>query len=167
MRLSPQPIDPWLPQVAETFAFSLDEEGHVVAPVQPDAAAGSAGGSAPAAAAAEQKGGGGKGGVLQPLSQLARLDTCVTVVDASNLLDNMESLQTLKVGCGCQCVSSVCFNTPSGAVSRGRQGLASMCATFCVRRVRSCRSGMARARWRLRTTATWPTLCWTRSSLPT
>ncbi len=34
---------------------------------------------------------------LLPLAQLARLDTCVTVVDASNLLDNLHSLQTLRV----------------------------------------------------------------------
>ena len=35
--------------------------------------------------------------VGEALGDLARLDTCVTVVDASNLLDNLHSLQTLKV----------------------------------------------------------------------
>lgn len=37
-------------------------------------------------------------------AQLARLDTCVTVVDASNLLDNMLSLQTLKVELNILCL---------------------------------------------------------------
>jgi hypothetical protein len=66
-------------QVAETFAFGVDASGKAVAPggADPDAD--------PAAPA------------TTPLSELARLDTCVTVVDASNLLDNLHSLQTLKV----------------------------------------------------------------------
>ena len=38
----------------------------------------------------------------QPLSSLARLDTCVTVVDAAQLVDNLHSLQTLKVWRGCR-----------------------------------------------------------------
>ncbi len=47
---------------------------------------------------------GGDGVALRAarLSDVARLDTCVTVVDAANLLANMTSLQTMRVrGCGC------------------------------------------------------------------
>lgn len=42
--------------------------------------------------------GGTHAGAVRPLRELARLDTCVTVVDAASLLENMHSLQTLKVG---------------------------------------------------------------------
>ncbi|MEW5311596.1 MAG: hypothetical protein WDW38_003296 [Sanguina aurantia] len=57
-------------QVAETFTFALPgASGEEAAPAAPG---------------------------LPSLSDVARLDTCVTVVDASNLLFNLHSLQTLK-----------------------------------------------------------------------
>jgi hypothetical protein len=74
-------------QVAETFAFGVDASGKAVAP--PEAGHGPADPAAPA---------------TRLLSDLARLDTCVTVVDASNLLDNLHSLQTLKVCTRVWCV---------------------------------------------------------------
>jgi hypothetical protein len=80
MRLTPLMCCPFW-QVAETFAFGVDASGKAVAP--PGA------GHAPADPAGPAS--------TTPLSELARLDTCVTVVDASNLLDNLHSLQTLKV----------------------------------------------------------------------
>ncbi|GFH29839.1 CobW C-terminal domain-containing protein, partial [Haematococcus lacustris] len=74
--------------VAETFTFSLDAEGKAHAPdTGPGTAAGAGVPSASVKAAAS---------ALRPLTELARLDTCVTVVDASHLLDNLASLQTLK-----------------------------------------------------------------------
>jgi hypothetical protein len=112
-------------QVAETFTFSLDEKGKAVEPAGTGESSDSAGadsadplpGSPPpsttsTAAALRHHGGlgpsaGAAGGavarqqeLLRPLAELARLDTCVTVVDASALLDNLASLQTLKVCLG-------------------------------------------------------------------
>jgi hypothetical protein len=102
-------------QVAETFTFSLDEKGKAVEPAGLDDPEGVALPGAPPApsttstpAALKHHGAlgpstGASGGaaarqqeLLRPLAELARLDTCVTVVDASALLDNLASLQTLK-----------------------------------------------------------------------
>lgn len=54
-------------QVAETFAFNADQESP--SPAGPG---------------------------VTPLQDLARLDTCVTVVDAASLWENFASLETLK-----------------------------------------------------------------------
>ena len=38
-------------------------------------------------------------GILCPVPQLARLDTCVTVVDAATLRANMAGIETVAVSC--------------------------------------------------------------------
>ncbi len=72
--------------------YSLDEAGEAVAPPP----AHRAGPTAGPPAAAGGAGATGAAQALRPLSSLARLDTCVTVVDASSMLDRLHSLQTLK-----------------------------------------------------------------------
>eukprot|EP00798_Chlamydomonas_sp_ICE-L_P032715 gene32715-3600_t len=72
-------------QVAETFAFGLNAQGSAVAPDFDDNHHGHDHDSA-----AELK------GPVRPLKELARLDTCVTVVDASNLMENLHSIETIK-----------------------------------------------------------------------
>lgn len=83
-------------KVAETFEFPLDGSDPAAALALDAAAAAmaAAGDKAPADGAAAAAG----TAPVRRLADVARLDTCVTVVDASNLLDNLHSLQTLRVG---------------------------------------------------------------------
>eukprot|EP00983_Pelagomonas_calceolata_P114596 1160111-Pelagomonas_calceolata.AAC.8 len=83
-------------QIAETFVYSLDEAGGAVAPDLSVAKRTEPGGEVGASAGATNTPTQSQSQALRPLSSVARLDTCVTVVDASNMLDRLHSLQTLK-----------------------------------------------------------------------
>ncbi|EFJ42055.1 hypothetical protein VOLCADRAFT_97965 [Volvox carteri f. nagariensis] len=76
-------------QVAETFEFPLDGSDPAAALALEAAAAAAVAANDDVAAAAPAAG-------PRRLADVARLDTCVTVVDAANLLDNLNSLETLK-----------------------------------------------------------------------
>ncbi|KAG2438855.1 hypothetical protein HXX76_005395 [Chlamydomonas incerta] len=79
-------------QVAETFEFPLDGSDPAAALALEAAAQARAGAAGAGMGAAGAPG----AGVVRRLADVARLDTCVTVVDAANLLDNLHSLETLK-----------------------------------------------------------------------
>ncbi len=108
-------------QVAETFAFDApeeledkqeqeeeEEEEEEEAPAPPAEAGGNRRNNnkrskpTPATGAPADGGGGADGGapVAQSLMGLARLDTCVTVVDCSSFSDNLTSIEELRDRCG-------------------------------------------------------------------
>ncbi|KAG2495666.1 hypothetical protein HYH03_006266 [Edaphochlamys debaryana] len=74
-------------QVAETFEFPLDGSDPAAALALEEAAAAARAAADPSAPPPDRP---------ARLSDVCRLDTCVTVVDASNLLDNLHSLETLR-----------------------------------------------------------------------
>ncbi len=86
-------------KVAETFEFPLDGSDPAAAlALEVATAARRAADSATASTSAAPVP--GPADAPRRLADVARLDTCVTVVDAASLLDNLHSLETLKVGSG-------------------------------------------------------------------
>ncbi|GLI65240.1 hypothetical protein VaNZ11_008725, partial [Volvox africanus] len=84
-------------QVAETFEFPLDGSDPAAA-LALEAAAAAAGAAVVHGSDSVNGADGAANSLSAPrrLADVARLDTCVTVVDAANLLDNLHSLETLK-----------------------------------------------------------------------